>query len=70
MYLLKEKFEWNEYLMNILYELIPAYDYNFTGVKDSDVEKYLNAGKESYHDEWAQDYLSKSIENIKEWFNL
>ena len=70
MYFLKEKFEWNEYLMNILYELIPSYAYNFTGVKVNDVEKYLTLGKEGYYNEWAQDYLSKSIENIEEHFHL
>lgn len=70
MYFLKEKFEWNEYLMNILYELIPSYAYNFTGVKVNDVEKYLTLGKEGYYNEWAQDYLGKSIENIEEHFHL
>ena len=70
MYFLKEKFEWNEYLMNVLYELIPAYDYNFTGVRDNDVEKYLNACKESYYDEWMQDYLGKSMLVSKAWFHL
>ena len=70
MYFLKEKFEWNEYLMNILYELIPSYEYNFTGVKVNDVKNYLTLGKEGYYNEWAQDYLSKSIENIEEYFHL
>lgn len=70
MYFLKEKFEWNEYLMNILYELIPSYDHNFTGLKGSDVDAYLLYGKEGYYNEWAQDYLSKSIENIEEHFHL
>lgn len=70
MYFLKEKFEWNEYLMNVLYELIPSYDHNFTGLKGSDVDAYLLYGNEFYYDEWAQDYLSKSIENIEEHFHL
>lgn len=70
MYFLKEKFAWNEYLMNILYELIPSYDHNFTGLKGSDVDAYLLYGKEGYYNEWAQDYLSKSIENIEEHFHL
>lgn len=70
MYFLKEKFEWNEYLMNVLYELIPSYDHNFTGLKGSDVDAYLLYGNEFYYDEWVQDYLGKSIENIEEHFHL
>ena len=70
MYFLKEKFECSEYLTNILYELIPSYDYNFTGIKGNDVDKYLLFGKESYCDDKAQEILTKSIENIEEHFHI
>lgn len=70
MYFLKGKFECSEYLTNILYELIPSYDYNFTGIKGNDVDKYLLFGKESYYDDKAQEILNNSIDNIIEHFHL
>lgn len=70
MYFLKEKFECSEYLTNVLYELIPSYDHNFTGLKGSDVDAYLLYGKESYYDDKAQEMLNNNIGVIMEHFHL
>lgn len=70
MYFLKEKFECSEYLTNVLYELIPSYDHNFTGLKGSDVDAYLLYGKESYYDDKAQEVLNNNIGVIMEHFHL
>lgn len=68
-YFMREHFEWDKYLMNILYELIPTFDFNCTRSKTADVDNYLR-DRQMYMSDRLQERLNNNTDKIKEHFGF